>query len=377
MKRRVRVAVWLSTFDAGGTERQMVELIHGLARNHYEVHALCFHARGPWRPRAAAGAASIREFPISGFARRSTWRELRRYARWCRDRQIQIVLTSDYYTNVFGLTGAALAGVPVRLGGRREINTDKNLAKLFLQRASYGLAHRVVANSQAAAARLRAETVPSANVAVVQNGIDAGVYAANRSARGIRRAITVANLRDEKGHDVLIEAIGRLDAAGSTVEFQFAGDGPRRAALERLVQRRGLQERVRFLGERHDLPLLLAEADLFILPSRTEAFPNSLMEAMAAGLPVIACRVGGIPELVSHGRDGVLVPAGDPAALARAISNVLDDPTGAAAMGAAARETVRARFSLQQMVSGFVDLFTTQLQQRRRAVDRPAAVAEL
>jgi glycosyltransferase involved in cell wall biosynthesis len=358
---RIPVAVWTSTFQAGGTERQMAHLVRGLDPARFEVHALCFAARGCWLRSVEERARSVVEFPIGSFSQPKTWGELRRYSRWCRDHGIRIVVASDFYTNVFGLTGAAFAGVPVRIGGRREINTDKTLAKLALQRGAYAMAHRVVANSHAAAARLSREGVGPGKIAVVPNGVDADAFAIPRPARAIRRAITVANLRAEKGHDVLIEAIAALGPAASGLDVQFAGDGPCRPALERLVEERGLGERIRFLGERHDLPRLLEEADLFILPSRTEAFPNSVMEAMAAGLPVIASGVGGILELVDDGVSGVLVPADEPAALARAITDVIGDPVRAAAMGRTAQEMVRARFSTQQMVSAFDDLFTREL----------------
>lgn len=354
----------------------MSELIHGLSAREWEVHALCFAARGPWLAKISQSAHSIREFPISGFARRATRRQLHRYADWCRDHAVRVVVTSDFYTNVFGLAGAALAGVPVRIGGRREINTDKNFAKLVLQRAAYTLAHRIVANSQAAAARLRMEAVSARKIAVISNGIDARTFAAADAPRGVRpikRAITIANLRAEKGHDVLIEAIAAGRRAFPVLEFDLVGDGPCRPALEELVQARGLQSSVRFLGERHDLPDLLAQADLFIFPSRTEAFPNSVMEAMAAGLPVIASGVGGILELVEDGVSGLLVPIDEPGCLAQAIANLAGDPVKAAAMGVAAGEAVRSRFSIQHMVSGFEDLFTKELQ--RRTSGRVAAAS--
>jgi glycosyltransferase involved in cell wall biosynthesis len=373
---RVPVAVWASSFEAGGTERQMVELIRGLDSETFEVHALCFAARGRWLPTVAASADSVAEFPIAGFARRATWRQVRRYSHWCRERAIQIVLTSDFYTNIFGLTGAALAGVPVRIGGRREINTDKTAAKLLLQRAAYGTAHRVVANSRAAADRLQREGVPRSRLAVVPNGIDAGDFASHRAPRPLRRALTVANLRVEKGHDVLIDAIAMHGRGLADIEFQLVGDGPCREGLERRVRDHGISHRVRFLGERHDIPQLLADADLFILPSRTEAFPNSVMEAMAAGLPVVASGVGGVLELVEHGRSGVLVPPDEPRALADAIAALASDPRRAHALGCAARETVQTRYSTGNMVAAFSDLFRAELDRRlARSIQRPAATA--
>ncbi len=337
----------------------MLALLRGLDRNRFDVHAVCFAARGPWLFSAAECAASLAEFPIDGFFRSATYHQLRRYARWCREREIDAVITSDFYTNVFGLAGAALARVPVRIGGRREINTDKTPAKLLLQRAAYATAHRVVANSQAAADRLASEGVARSKIAIIRNGVQRNAQVADRTGRPIRTVLTVANLRAEKGHAVLLEAIAGGPEVFRNVEFVFAGDGPCRAALQARARELAIDGQIRFLGERHDIPALLAQTDLFVLPSLTEAFPNSLLEAMAAGLPVIATRTGGICELVDDGATGVLVAPADRRALREAIQRAIANPGPAAAMGRAAATTVAERHSFERMTSEFSALIDT------------------
>jgi hypothetical protein len=364
---RVPLVVCVSSFDAGGTERQMVELVRGLDSTTYEVHAACFAARGPWMPVVEASAASIVEFPIAGFDRPVTWRLIRQFAGWCREHRIQAVLTSDFYTNVFGLLGAALAGVPVRIGGRRELVTDKTPAKLLLQRAAYATAHQIVTNSRAGAGQLRSEGVPARRIQIVHNGIDLRPFSPRTERRRIRRVVTVANLRAEKGHAVLIDAIAAQGAEWPQLEFQFVGDGPCRAALEQRAGARGVAHRIQWLGERHDIPALLAGADLFVLPTLTEAFPNSVMEAMAASLPVVATSVGGIPELVEDGVSGLLVAPKDPAALAGAIGALVADGERAEAFGRAARRNVESCFSTAGMVAGFSRIISTELQRRAAA----------
>jgi glycosyltransferase involved in cell wall biosynthesis len=254
----------------------------------------------------------------------------------------------------------------VRIGGRREINTDKNAAKLLLQRGAYALAHRIVANSRAAADRLRREGVPASRIRVVHNGIERPSIEPARTVRPVRRAITVANLRAEKGHDVLLEAIRLLDTGALT--FDIVGDGPCRAALEAQARALGLADRVHFLGHREDVPALLAGSDLFVLPSRTEAFPNSVMEAMAAGLPVVATRTGGIAELVDDGVTGRLVDVGDARGLARSIGEIAASPAAAARMGDAGLSVVEARYSVPAMVRGFADIIQEELRTGRRTV---------
>jgi glycosyltransferase involved in cell wall biosynthesis len=205
----VPLAVFVSSFESGGTERQMTELIRRLDPGRFEVHGVCLQRTGVCLT-AAAERASIADFPISGFRHPGTWKQMNAFARWCRAKRIAIVHTCDFYANVFGLPAASLAGVPVRIGSRRELNPDKSAAKILLQRASYAAAHRIVANSHAAASRLGSEYVPSSKIRIIPNGIDAGRFHLAEPVRRNPRVITVGNLRREKAHEVLIEAAASL-----------------------------------------------------------------------------------------------------------------------------------------------------------------------
>jgi L-malate glycosyltransferase len=339
----------------------MIELIRRLDRSRFEVHLASFHRRGAWLTRAEETAASVEEFPITGFRRAGTLTQARRFAAWCRARGIVLVHTADLYANIFGLPAAAMAGVPVRIGNRREINPDKSPAHIALQRAAYACAHLVVANSAAAADRLTAERVPRSRMRVVPNGIDLAAYTPRVHDGPIRRIVTVANLRQEKAHEVLVEAASIVLRRCPEVEFVIAGNGPRRRELEMLARTRGLESHVRFAGHVEDVPALLASSDLFVLPSRSEAFPNSVLEAMATGLPLVATRVGGIVELVQNQRTGVLVPPDDARALGHAILDLIQWRSHAIRLGRAARAEVEARYSWERMISSFERLYVEQL----------------
>ena len=348
----------------------MVELIRRLDPREFQVHLACFHRRGPLVHAIAGHVQSIEAFPVAGFARPQAWRQLAAFARWCRRVDAQIVHTCELYSNVFGLPGAALAGVPVRIGNRRELATpDKSRGQLMAQRAGYAAAHAVVANSQAAAAQLRREGVPVRKVHVIPNGIDLDAFPPrtqpDRHAAG-PRIITVANLRPEKGHDTLLAAAARVLQDRPDAEWSIIGDGPLRASLEQDAAARGLGGRVRFLGERNDVPALLTASDVFVLPSRWEASPNALIEAMAAGLPVVATRVGGIPELVDDGATGTLVEAGDDGAMSAAVLALLEPNGRGSAIGRAARASV-ARLSFDRMVARFTHLYRSELHRRALA----------
>jgi glycosyltransferase involved in cell wall biosynthesis len=374
---QIPVAVFLTRFEPGGTERQMTELIRRLDRSRFEVHVACFHREGAWLPRVAERAASISEFPIHGFAKPATVQQMLAFARWCRRTRIAVVQTCDLYANIFGLPGAALAGVPVRIGSRRELNPDKSWAQIRLQRLAYRCATKVVANSPAAATRLESEGLAPWSIAVIPNGLDHAAYAARSTPRRITNIITVANLRLEKDHDTLLAAASMLVAAHPHLRFRFVGAGPRRAELAALVQARGLAAHVEFLGHREDVPALLAQSDAYVLSSRTEAFPNGAIEAMASGLPVVACAVGGLLDLIDDGRTGLLVPPGEPAALAAALRTLIDDPARAARLGAAARDAVGARYSFDRMLASFESLYLSELAARAPEGAQQARAAEV
>jgi L-malate glycosyltransferase len=358
------IAIVMSSFQPGGTERQMIELIRRLDRTRWQVHVATFRGKGSWFGRVAEAAASVAEFPVTSFKSPDTLRHLWNFARWCRDRRIAVVHTAELYSNVFGLPGAALANVPVRVGNRREINPDKSPAQIAMQRGAYAFAHRVVANSRAAAARLAFEKVPARKIAVIPNGLDLDRVHARTPPATLRHIVVVANLRSEKGHDVLIDAAAAVLEQFPEARFDCIGGGPARDRLIAHAERAGVAHAVTFLGHQDDVVARLAAADIFVLPSRSEAFPNAVLEAMAAGLPIVASAVGGILELIDDGRTGLLTPAGDPTALADRLMQMMSNPDFANRLGAAARAEAHAHYSFERMVSAFDDLYLSELTRR-------------
>lgn len=355
---RQRVVVFTTAFEPGGTERQMSELIRRLDRRRFEVHVACFHRRGAWLPPVEQAAASVRAFPIRRFAAVATAFQLLAFVRWCRALRPSALHCTGLYANVFGMAGGFLAGVPLRIASRREINPGRSAGLLIAQRAAYALAHVVVANCNAAAEQLRREGVDDRRIVVIRNGIDA----VNREVRGTRAAadhvIVVANLRPEKGHDTLLQAIPALVRRRPALRFTFVGDGPLRRQLTQRCNRLGIADHVSFLGHREDVASLLAASDLFVLPSRSEATPNAIIEAMAAGLPVVACAVGGVCELVKPGRTGLLVPPDQPRALAAAIEALLARPREAHELGRRGRYLIRADYRFDVMVAAYQALYS-------------------
>ncbi|MDR7543851.1 MAG: glycosyltransferase [Armatimonadota bacterium] len=161
----------------------------------------------------------------------------------------------------------------------------------------------------------------------------------------------VARFTAEKGHAVLLEAMTAIVRQYPGAVLVLAGDGPLRMAIEAEAHRRALQERVRFLGTRDDVSRLLGASDVVVVPSLWESLPRVVLEAMAVGRPVVASAVGGIPEAVSDGETGLLVPAGDPGRLASAVTDLLRSPARRAEFGEAGRWRARTAFSLQRSLS--------------------------
>lgn len=346
----------------------MIELVRRLDRNRWSVHVATFRARGGWLPRVSDVVDSISEFPLLTFRSAHAARALWAFAGWCRTRRIAVLHTAELYSNIFGLPGAALAGVPVRIGNRREINPDKSRAQIAMQRGAYAFATRIVANSRAAAERLKIERVPASKVCVIANGLDLGGHRRRAHRLTLRHVVVVANLRPEKGHDVLIDAASAVLRHYPDATFQAVGAGPARQSLMARARERGVAHAFSFLGHQEDVAARLAAADIFVLPSRSEAFPNAVLEAMAAGMPIVASAVGGILELLDDGHTGLLAPAGDSEALAARICRLMADSALAARLGDAARDKAEASYSFDRMVAAFDSLYQSELAQRGVAV---------
>jgi len=191
--------------------------------------------------------------------------------------------------------------------------------------------------------------------------VDATAYCrAMRESVGLARPVigSVAMFRRSKGHAHLLDAFATVHARHPAARLLLVGDGIRRSWVEGLAKDRGLGEAVVFTGFRADVPVLLRAMDCFVLAStRTEGVPQSLLQAFAAGVPVVASAIGGIPEVVKDGETGILVPPEDAAALARAIESVLSDGSGAAARARGARQLVEKRFSHGASVSRLLALY--------------------
>ena len=214
-------------------------------------------------------------------------------------------------------------------------------------------------------------------IEVIENGIDVERYgtapdrAALRRALGLdpdrRYVVTVARFHPIKDHATLLRAFAPVAACRLDVDLLLAGDGRLRGALEDQARSLGLENRVRFLGVRADVPALLQAADVFAMTSLSEAASLTILEAMASRLPVLVTAVGGNPEMVRHGIDGLLVPRGDATAAAAGLLQLLDDTAAAVAMGAAGRARVEERYRLDNTIENYYRLYHQLCEGRTRS----------
>jgi glycosyltransferase involved in cell wall biosynthesis len=289
-----------------------------------------------------------------------------------------IVQSHGARSNVYTRLAARYAGVPIVLSTVHNSLFDYEVAGwrralyVLAERVTSPLADRIVAVSQAIARDLvERYRIDAARTVVIHNGIDAWAFRPARDAAAVRaemrvppgrRVVVMAGrMTPQKGWDVLFQAAARLASARDDLFWLLVGDGPLRPALTRRAGELGV--RACFAGARADMADLLGCADVVVLASRSEGLPFTLLEAMALGKPVVATRVGGVPEVVEDGRSGRLVPPEDPAALAAALAAVLDGDD-AAAMGARGRARVESAFTLDAMVRDVERVYATALHAR-------------
>ena len=352
----------------GGTERAILQLLAGLDRARWRP--VLFHADVPGARQLAEEAAAL-DVPTRAIAAGPPVRgvaSLPGLARAIRRERPAVFHAHQTWSLScrYGIVAAALARVPVRVASEQLFLEMPRLIGINLQHALLTRClHRQIAVSRHVAYRLHDRFgVPQARIVVIPNAVEPPIrvnvdarFRAEIAGDGkAPLALTVARLDAQKGIAHLVDAAALVPG----VVFVVAGDGPHRAALEARAAERGVSSRVRFLGHRRDVPALLAIADLFVLPSLYEGFPLSVLEAMAAGVPVVATAIGGTDELVSSAT-GTLVAPADPRALADGIRALLADRDGAARRAASAREHVLTKHSTDAMVASMSALYESLL----------------
>jgi glycosyltransferase involved in cell wall biosynthesis len=358
----------------GGAEVALLTLLGGLDRRHW--NPVLFHHDSPGvRPLLeATSRLGVRARPI---ARARGLQDLARLVQEVRSEKAAVFhahLSWALRCN-WGLLAADLARVPAVIATQQLFRPLSSPREILRQWVLAGRVDRYIAVSEDMARKLRATPLfPARKVEIIRNAVDVRRFrqqsggALRRELRGVPArpiVLALARLDAQKGLFDLLEAAVLVPDAN----FVIAGDGQERKRLEDTARTLAVDGRVLFLGHREDVPELLAACDLFVLPSLYEGFPLSVLEAMAAGRPVVATAIGGTEEAVINGETGLLVPPHDPAALAAAIRSLLSDPPLGRRLGLAGRERALREFSAEKMVREVTELYERILSRRPTTSD--------
>lgn len=369
---RIRVLL-LMTSSAGGVGVWAYLLTKGLSKSEFDV-TVAFGRGYPMD--SEFGGLGVTVVPLSLSRSLAPWTNLKGFAqiyRLLRDGDFDIVCTACSIAGVLGRAAGWIAGVPCRIWTAHAYASHPHQS--WLKRGIYRLVergmdrlttHYVAVSESMREFGIRNRIMRPEKVSVIHNGIViAGPPAASpwevRAELGLRSDTlvvgTLGRLEPQKGLDVLLRAASSVRRRVRDVEFVVAGDGPLRERLEALSRELGLQDFVRFVGWQRDAARVLSILDVYCLSSLWEAFGLAAAEAMALEKPVVATRVDGVAEVVQDGETGVLVPPGDPEALAEGLVTLLTDAGLRRRMGVAGRRRVETRFTVPEMVRRYEGLF--------------------
>ena len=380
---RLKILLLGSQMATGGAQRVLLDQGRWFAAHGHTVHAAFWYDREglceqyreecafpvidleAWR--SGSGLANL--FRLAG--------GLLRLYRLMRKERFQVIETFTHHANLLGLPVAWLARLPVRVAGHH--GRIEQLQAWITRLHTRVINSRITSVLVAVSTRVQKFAIEEEGVAPEKIVVIPNRHASRNPVQSMEETrsryrqeiglddggllvLSVGRLVEQKGHIYLLEAIPAIVEQFPKTVFAIAGDGGQRAELEIRCEQLGISPSVRFLGTRSDVPELLQVADIFVLPSLWEGFPIALLEAMEAGLPVIATQVEGVEEIVIDGANGLLLPPGDPEALQNALQRMLAQPDLRVNLGAAGRSLVQGTFRLEQMCRRYESLFVRLLE---------------
>ncbi|MBN2056730.1 glycosyltransferase [bacterium] len=359
---RIRILHLVTQMELGGAQKAMLHVAAGLDPTVYDSRASVLYTKNRLNPLAEQLGCEVIDFqfktPGASFLRQA-WGSLAgalRLYRYLRRHRFHVLQSYCYYANVFAAVLGRLAGVPLVVMSQRNSYHSKGRLSFMVDRWASRLAHGIIAVCDATRNfSIEREGFSPGKIITIHNGLD-GAAAAGIKSRdrpdGELVLVTAARLLKKKGIHILLDALARLPT-DPPWRLWILGDGPEREALLTQARCLNMADRVDFYGWRADVLSFIGAADLFVLPSYEEGFPNVLLEAMARGKPIVATAVDGNPEAVVDGSTGLLVPAGDPLALAIALRRLLSDEEERRRMGEAGRRRCLTEFNLSRMIRSF------------------------
>ena len=387
-----RVLMFIQSLELGGSETQCVEVACQLAREGYSVTVGCMKTGGPLEKKLAEAGVRCVVFPVPGtLLRPNAILQMFKLTAFIRRERFSVVHTNDLYSNLFAVPAAWLARVPVIISSQRDMSRWwwYTPARRKILRRVQRLSTRVLVNSEAIRQDLiTRDGFDPKRIIVVYNGIDLEKFSRSTEGRPLpprvssdgKTIVMVANMHTgAKGHGDLFEAARTVIERFPEAQFLLAGDGEMRPFFEDQVRTLGLAEMFVFLGHRTDIPQLLTCCDIGVLASKSEGLPNAVLEYLAAGLPVVATAVGGVPEIIENEVHGLLIPPEKPAALASALLRLLEEPQLRANLGKAGQERVRTKFNFLGVLDSLRQVYQipTRSARRRQVVHTPRSFRQV
>lgn len=380
MSTPIHIAYIIDGLGMGGAERLMVPILKHLDRNRFTPRVCALQSKGdnPLAEEIRALGVPVDDLTIAHLRDLDAIPRLRKYL--C-DHQIALVHTQLEFSNILGNIAAKTLRLP-SVCTVHVLPSDDARAKSKIHQQAEWLALRLfcdrvlTVSEETRQSYIARSGIPARKLTALYNGIDLSPYLrldsdlARDSVREEFRVprdapllVTVAVLRPPKGIDRMLNAMPAILDAFPNAYYLIVGDGAHRQELEKETKRLNLSEQVIFAGMRKDIPRLLAASDLFILPTLTEALPTVLAEAMAARLPIVASTVGGIPEMVADGENGLLVPPSQPSELSRACVAILSDQPTRRGMGESGWRTVDQKFKIENQVRQLEQVYLNEVSQ--------------
>ncbi len=367
------VLQFIGSFHQGGSERQAVQLTKLLCEDKtHKIFVATLNNEGVLKNEIEQlGFSDIPEFKLTSFYDLNFIKQLKKCVRFLRENDIQIVQTHDFYTNVFGITAAKLAGVRLKIASKRETGGMRSASQKFIEKRIFKIADAIVANSQAVKNYLATEDVSAEKIKIVYNGLDLKRLTPKETDRAavceklklpadqeIKFITLVANLRHAvKNQPMFLRVAQKVTAEFPNAHFVLAGEGELKEELENTAKKLKIEENIHLIGRCTEIPELLSISYACVLTSYNEGFSNSILEYMTAGKPVVATNVGGASEAIIENETGFLVESGDAKTMAERLKELLANEEKAQKFGEKGAEIVRAKFSLETQLRETLALY--------------------
>ena len=358
---RIKVLHIIGGGEFGGAEQYLLTLARHMDRSEFELHTACLFSE-PFASRIREEGFTAHVFPMRS---KIDWKPIGNIASLIKTEGFRIVHTHGVRANLIGRLAArrsAPCHVITTVHSVLAFDYSKRLDRLvnrISETCTRGITEKFIAVSKMLCQQLISEGIPPDKIVTVYNGLEIEKYNPETSGLTVRQEFNispdavvagiVARLHPVKGHPCLFQAMAEVVRKLPNLLLMVVGAGPDKTKLQELADRLGIGKNVIFTGFRKDIPEIISALDFLVLPSVCEGLGLSIMEGMAMKKPVLATRVGGIPEIITSGIDGLLVPPADVPALAAGIQQLAADREAAAKLGEAARKTIETRFTAETM----------------------------